>query len=92
MKKIAACLWFNNQAEEAMKLYTSLFEDSSLTHVMWSEAKTVQHAQFVLNGQRFTAMDSNAEHGFSFIALFPLNKPLPLALVRDTVKFRLEEH
>jgi predicted 3-demethylubiquinone-9 3-methyltransferase (glyoxalase superfamily) len=54
------------KAEEAIKLYTSLFEGSSITHVMHNEAKTVQHAQFILNGQPFAAMDSNLEHKFSF--------------------------
>jgi predicted 3-demethylubiquinone-9 3-methyltransferase (glyoxalase superfamily) len=54
------------KAEEAMKLYTSLFEDSSVIHVMHNEAKTVQYAQFILNNQAFIAMDSNAEHHFNF--------------------------
>jgi predicted 3-demethylubiquinone-9 3-methyltransferase (glyoxalase superfamily) len=54
------------KAEEAMKLYTSLFEDSTISHVMHDGDKAVQYAQFVLNGQTFTAMDSNAEHNFRF--------------------------
>jgi predicted 3-demethylubiquinone-9 3-methyltransferase (glyoxalase superfamily) len=54
------------KAEEAMKLYTSLFEGSSITHVMHDENKSVLHAQFILNGQTFTAMDSNANHLFTF--------------------------
>jgi predicted 3-demethylubiquinone-9 3-methyltransferase (glyoxalase superfamily) len=54
------------RAEEAMKLYTSLFEGSSVIHVMHNEAKTVRYAQFILDNQAFTAMDSNAEHRFSF--------------------------
>jgi predicted 3-demethylubiquinone-9 3-methyltransferase (glyoxalase superfamily) len=54
------------KAEEAMKLYTSLFENSSISHVMHNGDKAVQYAQFVLNGQTFTAMDSNAEHNFRF--------------------------
>jgi predicted 3-demethylubiquinone-9 3-methyltransferase (glyoxalase superfamily) len=55
-----------SKAEEAMKFYTSLFEDSSITQVMHNEAKTVQYAQFILDNQAFTAMDSNAEHQFGF--------------------------
>lgn len=54
------------KAEEAIKLYTSLFEDSSIGHITHDQNKAVQHAQFVLNGQMFTAMDSNAEHKFGF--------------------------
>ncbi len=30
MDKITPCLWFNDQAEEAAKLYTSIFEHSSI--------------------------------------------------------------
>lgn len=60
------------KAEEAMKLYTSLFEGSSLHHVMHipkDEKQTkdlVLHAQFKLVGQTFTAMDSPIEHAFTF--------------------------
>lgn len=32
--KFATHLWFNNQAEEAAKLYTSLFEDSCIDSVV----------------------------------------------------------
>ena len=56
------------RAEEAVRFYTSLFEDSSLTHLMHADAEqtSLQHAQFVLAGQTFTAMDSGLEHDFSF--------------------------
>lgn len=54
------------KAEEAMKLYTSLFNDSSITHLMHDQHNAVQHAQFDLNGQTFTAIDNNHEHKFNF--------------------------
>lgn len=53
------------KAEEALKLYTSLFEGSSITSIICAE-ETVQHAQFKLAGQTFMAMDSNANHQFAF--------------------------
>ncbi|HSX53583.1 MAG TPA: VOC family protein [Patescibacteria group bacterium] len=34
VSKIATHLWFNDKAEEAAKLYTSLFEDSKITRVI----------------------------------------------------------
>lgn len=30
MQKISTCLWFDNQAEEAVNLYTSIFKDSKI--------------------------------------------------------------
>ena len=56
---------FNDQAEEAIKLYTSLFEDSEiLTMVKYDEdgpgtPGSVQHSIFTLNGQVFMAIDAN---------------------------------
>jgi predicted 3-demethylubiquinone-9 3-methyltransferase (glyoxalase superfamily) len=32
-KKISPCLWFNGRAEEAARLYTSLFPDSHIDHI-----------------------------------------------------------
>lgn len=56
------------RAEEGITFYTDLFEDSSLTHLRHADAEqtSVQHAQFVLAGQTFMAMDSGLEHNFSF--------------------------
>lgn len=34
MQKIQPCLWFDSQAEDAAKLYTSLFRDSAIKHVV----------------------------------------------------------
>lgn len=65
----------HGKAAEAMELYTSLFDDSSiLTLQRYGAADeergevqgTVQHARFALNGQEFMAMDSNQAHDFTF--------------------------
>lgn len=64
----------NGQAEEAINLYTSLFDDSSITGLMRygpSEDQpegNVMHAQFRLNnGEVFMAMDSSPENAdFTF--------------------------
>lgn len=66
--KITTFLMFNNQAEEAVKLYTSLFEDSEIiTMAKYGEngpgdPGTVQHSIFTLNGQVFMAIDANKWH------------------------------
>jgi predicted 3-demethylubiquinone-9 3-methyltransferase (glyoxalase superfamily) len=33
MQKITPFLWFDNQAEEAMNFYVSLFDDAKVIHV-----------------------------------------------------------
>lgn len=55
------------KTEEAIGLYTSLFEGSSITGIRKNpETATVQHVQFTLAGQTFMAMDSAETHNFSF--------------------------
>ena len=34
MQKITPCLWFDTQAEEAAKFYTSIFKNSKIKHVI----------------------------------------------------------
>ncbi len=61
------------KAEEAVSLYSSLFEDSSLTHIMKNpETANVDYAQFTLAGQTFIAMDSAEKHEFGFNEAFSL--------------------
>ena len=72
MQKFTPFLMFEGQAEEAINLYTSLFENSkilSLTRYGPDEAGaegTVMHALFSLNGQEFMCIDSSASHAFTF--------------------------
>ena len=61
------------RAEEAIGLYTSLFPDSQVGHVLrygsdpGPDAEgTVQYAGFRLAGQQFAAMDSAQDHDFAF--------------------------
>lgn len=60
------------RSEEALKLYTSLFPNSSVTGIARYEAGEpgptgqIKHAQFTLNGQTFMAMDSGVEQPFTF--------------------------
>lgn len=85
--KITTFLMFNNQAEEAIRLYTSLFEDSEIiTMVKYGEdgpgdPGTVQHSIFTLNGQVFMAIDANSGQEL------PMNPAISLYV---TVKDSLE--
>lgn len=62
----------HGKAEEAMNLYTSLFEKSSISGIeRYGEGQeepegTVMQARFTLAGQEFMAMDSSLEHAFTF--------------------------
>lgn len=69
---ITTLLMFSGKAEEAMKFYVALFEDSEIVHVTRygpNEAGregTVQHAVFSLNGQNLMCIDSPVKHNFTF--------------------------
>ncbi|MBE7474098.1 MAG: VOC family protein [Anaerolineae bacterium] len=76
MQKITAHLWFDNQAEEAMKFYTSVFKDSkiigiqrypdeSLDEHFKGMAGKVIHGVFELAGQRFMALDGGPMFKFN---------------------------
>jgi predicted 3-demethylubiquinone-9 3-methyltransferase (glyoxalase superfamily) len=61
------------KAEEAIGLYTGLFDDSKIENVMRYDAGeepdkegTIKHASFQLAGEYFAAMDSAHEHNFTF--------------------------
>ena len=72
MQKIHPFLWFDGQAEEAAELYCSLFPDSKVLSVtryppgspggMAGKAMTVE---FVLSGQRFTALNGGPNFKFT---------------------------
>jgi predicted 3-demethylubiquinone-9 3-methyltransferase (glyoxalase superfamily) len=61
MQKIKTFLTFDGRAEEAVKFYTSLFDDSKILGIErytdGPQKGTVMGASFVLNGQEFMAMD-----------------------------------
>ncbi|HEA6165800.1 TPA: VOC family protein [Staphylococcus aureus] len=82
--KITTFLMFNNQAEEAVKLYTSLFEDSEITKYGENgpgDPGTVQHSIFTLNGQVFMAIDANSG------TELPMNPAISLFVtVKDTIE------
>jgi len=78
-QKITTFLMFSGHAEEAVKLYTSLFKDSQILKLVRYGTSgpgaegTVQKALFSLNGQEFMATDSAVKHEFGFtpaISLF----------------------
>ena len=63
MQKISPFLWFDNQAEEAMNFYLSVFKDSKAGKIVrYGDAGpgpkgSVMVASFELNGMKFTALN-----------------------------------
>jgi predicted 3-demethylubiquinone-9 3-methyltransferase (glyoxalase superfamily) len=57
MPKITPFLWFDNNAEEATNLYTSIFKDSEILSVDRVGGGQVVTTNFRLNGQEFIALN-----------------------------------
>lgn len=77
MQKITTFLWFDQQAEEAMNFYVSLFKNSKVLSVSRypqggpMPAGTLMTATFQLDGQEFMALNGGPEFKFTeAISLF----------------------
>ena len=70
MQKIAPFLWFNDNAEEAINFYVSVFKDSKVG-TMTRHNGAVIFASFQLEGQQFMALNGGPRFKFTeAIALF----------------------
>ena len=71
MSKITPFLWFDNQAEEAMNFYMSLFKNSTIGNVSrYGEGApvptgTVMSATFTLDGQTIMALNGGPQFKFN---------------------------
>jgi len=72
MSKIAPCLWFKDEAEEAAKFYVSLLPDSKILYVQKNvmdspggKDGSVLIVEFQLAGQRFQALNGNPQFEFN---------------------------
>jgi predicted 3-demethylubiquinone-9 3-methyltransferase (glyoxalase superfamily) len=67
VQRIAPCLWFDNQAEDAARFYTSVFKNSKVINITRygkvgyeihkRPAGSVMTVEFELDGQRFTGLN-----------------------------------
>ena len=79
MQKITPFLWFDNNAEEAMNFYTSIFKNSKvLTVSRYGEAGpgpagSVMTAEFELEGQEFVALNGGPRFQFTEAVSFVVN-------------------
>ncbi len=71
MQKITPFLWFDNQAEEAMNYYVSIFKDSKVLSITrYGDAGpgpkgSVLIAKFQLEGQEFIALNGGPQFKFT---------------------------
>lgn len=63
--KITPMLWFDGRAEEAARLYVSIFPDSSIGAISRRPDGTPLVVEFTLAGHRFTALDGGPEYAFT---------------------------
>jgi len=79
MQKITPFLWFNNQAEEAMNFYVSVFKNSKIVSIVRygelgpGEKGTVMTAKFLIEGQEFVALNGGPVFTFSPAISFVVN-------------------
>lgn len=71
MQKITPFLWFDDRAEEAANFYVSVFKNSKILGVTrYGEAGlgakgTVMTVGFMLDGQKFAALNGGPQYTFS---------------------------
>ena len=85
MKKITPFLWFDGQAEDAAKFYTSIFKDSRIGRILrYSEevakvsesgqsAGSVLTIEFEIEGQKFVALNGGPLFKFNESISFVIN-------------------
>jgi predicted 3-demethylubiquinone-9 3-methyltransferase (glyoxalase superfamily) len=87
-QKIAPCLWFDSQAEEAANFYVSIFKNSKITQVSrypkagqethHQKAGSVLTVAFEIEGQSFTALNGGP--------IFKFNEALSLQIFVEDQK------
>jgi predicted 3-demethylubiquinone-9 3-methyltransferase (glyoxalase superfamily) len=69
MSELTTCLWFDTQGEEAARFYADVFPNSSLNGVTpypdGERAGQAMTVDFVINGQKFVALNGGPEYHFT---------------------------
>jgi predicted 3-demethylubiquinone-9 3-methyltransferase (glyoxalase superfamily) len=80
MSKIAPCLWFASEAEEAAKFYVSLLPDSRIVHVQKNNIDSIAGkegsvlvVEFTLAGQSFLALNGGKPFDFTHAVSFKID-------------------
>lgn len=82
-QKITPCLWFDSEAEDAAKLYVSLFQNSKIGQIAryteegkefhGKDAGTALTVEFILEGQTFTALNGGPVFKFTEAVSFQIH-------------------
>jgi predicted 3-demethylubiquinone-9 3-methyltransferase (glyoxalase superfamily) len=64
MPTVTPFLWFDNQAEEAMEFYASIFKSAKVLNVQRAGDR-VMLVEFELEGQRFMGLNAGPHHRFN---------------------------
>src|SRR5436309_1468684 len=85
MQKITPFLWFDNQAEEAAKFYTSIFKNPKIGRILRYDEETAKVSQsgqpagtvltieFEIEGQKFVALNGGPQFKFNESISFVVN-------------------
>jgi predicted 3-demethylubiquinone-9 3-methyltransferase (glyoxalase superfamily) len=83
MQKITPFLWFDDQAEEAAKFYTSIFKNSRIGRILRYDeeaasksgrpAGSVLTVEFEIEGQKFVALNGGPQFKFNESVSFAVN-------------------
>lgn len=79
MQKITPFLWFDDNAEDAMNFYVSIFKNSKVLSITRydeagpGEKGTVMVGEFQLDGQEFTALNGGPHFKFTEAISFVVN-------------------
>src|SRR5258705_9298491 len=85
MQKITPFLWFNGQAEEAAKFYTSIFKNSKIGRILRYDEETAKVSEsgrpvgsvltieFEIEGQKFVALNGGPQFKFNESVSFVIN-------------------
>jgi predicted 3-demethylubiquinone-9 3-methyltransferase (glyoxalase superfamily) len=83
MQKITPFLWFDDQAEEAVKFYTSIFKNSKVGRVLRYDEQAAKAAgravgsvltiEFEIEGQKFVALNGGPQFKFNESVSFVVN-------------------
>lgn len=83
MQKITSNLWFDNQAEDAAKFYTSIFRNSKISRIAYypnvgqdihkMPAGSVMTVEFYIEGQEFVALNGGPVFKFNESISFIVN-------------------
>jgi len=83
MQKVTPFLWFDDEAEEAVKFYTAIFKNSKTGRILRYDKETAKASgrptgsvltiEFEIEGQKFVALNGGPQFKFSESVSFAVN-------------------